>query len=331
MGSAQSKSKESRTASPSSTRYGKSKNGRKSAASDSGNPTTTPRTFHQFSELGDDIALEILSYVSEAPFEVNDSVQSPMTHVLPFVNRQFNEMCKSDTLWIASLQRLTYRNPDLCKNVFKQLLQAGKTHPKWSIFYRENIDKDDFMLAHKVHNMDYFDKKEIDRLVSDVYHAVSYNKNHKNMARPDNQTQRSQPSAKSMYFTVLQDIAYTTLPVFHARCPTLQKGMLMNLILFEPRYRMLIQEAMEGRKPHEFRGRQLNEPRPRFVFAHTRSLEHGSCAFLVEIMKCRMLEGGRFRIVIHFIQKVKLEHVAVRPGVHNGLHDARIKRFPTNP
>mmetsp|Transcript_11031 Transcript_11031/g.20615 ORF Transcript_11031/g.20615 Transcript_11031/m.20615 type:complete len:352 (+) Transcript_11031:150-1205(+) len=297
------------------------------------------KTFHQFSYLGEDIAVVILSYLSEAPFEVKDTVKSPLTHVLPLVNQQFYEICKLDTIWLASLQRLTYRNPDLCKDAFKKLFNAGKTNPKWSVFYREAIDKDGFMLANKVHNMDYFDKEEIYQLVSNIYDAVSCHDT-TDKTPPSSSSQRhgqsllpsnSIDSARSMYFTVLKDVAYITLPVFHMRCPTVQREMYMNLTLFEPRYRMLVREAMEGRKAFEFQGRLLTEPRPRFLFAHTRNLENGCSAFLVEIQRCRMLEGGRARIMIQPIKKVKLDSIFPRPNVHNGLHDARIKRFGNNP
>ena len=201
------------------------------------------------------------------------------------------------------------------------------------------------MLANKVHNMDYFDKEEIYQLVSNIYDAVlcttdetsqnvsdqdwsdepikNHNYNHNDGGSID--------SARTMYFMVLKDVAYMTLPVFHMRCPTVQKGIYMNLTFFEPRYRMLIREAMEGRKPFEFHGRLLNEPRPKFLFAHTRSLENGSSAYLVEIIRCRMMEDGRARIMIHPIKKVKLDTVFARPAVHNGLHDARIKRFGNVP
>lgn len=186
------------------------------------------------------------------------------------------------------------------------------------------------MLANKVHNMDYFDKEEIYQLVSNIYDAVSCNKDHATSNQDEDVQSLSSTSidsARNMYFMVLRDVAYTTLPVFHMRCPTLQKDMYINITLFEPRYRMLIREAMEGRKSFEFHGRLLNKPRPRFLFAHTRILENGCSAFLVEILRCRMLEGGRARIMINPIKKVKLEGVFPRPSVNNGLHDARIKRF----
>lgn len=189
------------------------------------------------------------------------------------------------------------------------------------------------MLANKVHNMDYFDKDEIYQLVTNIYDTVSCDDKENGTTHDDQSSLLSSgivDSARSMYFMVLKDVAYSTLPVFHMRCPTLQKGMFINLTLFEPRYRMLVQEAMEGRKSFEFHGRLLKEPRPRFLFAHTRNLENGCLAYLVEILRCRMLEGGRARIMINPIKQVKLDRVIPRPNVHNGLHDARIKRFESN-
>lgn len=108
----------------------------------------------------------------------------------------------------------------------------------------------------------------------------------------------------------------------------------MTLTFFEPRYCMLINEAMQGRPASELSGSVLQEPRPKFIFANKsghRSLSNGAMAYLVEISRCRMLEGGRAHIMIKPLKKVKMVRVSERPGVRNGLRDARIKRFEKIP
>ena len=250
----------------------------------------------------------------------------------------------------ASLRRLAIRDPDRCKNALKQLLKAGKTVPKWSLFYNTNVDKDDFMLAAKVDNMDCFDKREMYSLISNIYDSISESRSSKhndgssssNEASTSDLTTDSKSSAKSgnsrdngtidsaqsLYFSVVKDFCYLTLPIlFHMRCSSLHPGVQMSLTLFEPRYRMLVSEAMAGRKASELRGKLLKEPRPRFIFCHQRAMVHGSTVFIVEITRCRMTEAGRAQIMINPIKKVKMLKVGLRPGVSNHLMDGQIRRF----
>ena len=249
----------------------------------------------------------------------------------------------------ASLRRLAIRDPDRCKNALKQLLKAGKTVPKWSLFYNTNVDKDDFMLAAKVDNMDCFDKREMYSLISNIYDSISESRSskHNDGSSSSNQASTSDPrtesksnrnignsgendtidSAQSLYFSVVKDFCYLTLPIFHMRCSSLHPGVQMSLTLFEPRYRMLVSEAMAGRKASELRGKLLKEPRPRFIFCHKRAMVHGSIVFIVEITRCRMMEAGRSQIMINPIKNVKMLKVRLRSGVSNNLMDGQIRRF----
>lgn len=192
----------------------------------------------------------------------------------------------------ASLRRLAIRDPDRCKNALKQLLKAGKTVPKWSLFYNTNVDKDDFMLAAKVDNMDCFDKREMYSLISNIYDSISESRSSKhndgssssNEASTSDLTTDSKSSAKSgnsrdngtidsaqsLYFSVVKDFCY------------------------------LNQRA---------------------------TMVHGSTVFIVEITRCRMTEAGRAQIMINSIKKVKMLKVGLRPGVSNHLMDGQIRRF----
>jgi len=220
----------------------------------------------------------------------------------------------------ASLQRLAWKDPNGCKKAFKSLLNAGRTNPTWSAFHRSTVDKDDFMLAAKVQKMESFEKAQMFCLISNIYDSVSEDEGDENAGDYID-------SARSLYLTVVKEYAYITLPVFRMRWDPLRAVSFITVIIFEPRYLMLVREVMEGRKPSEFRGRQLAEPRPQFIFAHHTRFGAGATAFLVEISQCRMLESGRFHITIKPLKKVTLVSVSERPGVDNGLHDAQIKRF----
>lgn len=277
-----------------------------------------------------------ISYVAEGPFEEAESINSSLTHILPLVNTQFQNICKSEVLWMESLCRLTCKYPSRCQSVFKRLLKSGEKNPKWSVFYQASVDKDDFMLASKVQHMHTFNKSQIIELVSSVYESLSKDEieEHGNRTASESRSRSGDPimidSARTLHLHVVKEFTFITLPVFHMRCNSLYPGVQMNLTFFEPRYRMLVSEVMDGRRASESTGRLLDEPRPRFIFVHKsgpRSLSNGAMAYLVEISRCRMQEGGRAHIMIKPLKKVRMVSVSERQGVRNGLSDARIKRF----
>ena len=239
------------------------------------------------------------------------------------------------------MNRLATKHPDRCGAVLKTLLRAGRTNPKWSAFFNAAVDKNDFMLAAKVQKMAELDAVQISQLIASVYKSLLEDgdgdgrKGHTHDAVGTTADEngavlpKSIDSVKTLYLVVVKEFAFITLPVFHMRCNMLYPGVMINLTFFEPRYRMLIQEVMEGRESTTG-GELLNRPRPQFIFAHKtgpRSLKNGAKAYLVEINRCRILEGGRAQVMINPLKKVKMVNVSERGGIRNGLHDAQIKRF----
>lgn len=245
------------------------------------------------------------------------------------------------------MNRLATKHPDRCGAVLKTLLRAGRTNPTWSAFFNAAVDKDDFMLAAKVQKMAELDAVQISQLIASVYKSLledgegdgrDERKGHTNddvdtASENGPVLPKSIDSVRTLYLVIVKEFAFITLPVFHMRCNMLYPGVMMNLTFFEPRYRMLIQEVMEGRESTTTgagAGELLNRPRPQFIFAHKtgpRSLKNGAKAYLVEINRCRILEGGRAHVMINPLKKVRMVNVSERGGIRNGLHDAQIKRF----
>ncbi|GFH53390.1 hypothetical protein CTEN210_09866 [Chaetoceros tenuissimus] len=296
--------------------------------------------FHKFGMLSDDVILEILSYLTEAPFEQRDEVKSPLTHVLPLVNHQFNVICKSNTVWMASMQRLSFRDPDRVKYSFKQCLNTGFTKPTWSVYYNQEIDKDDYLLAHNVHNMHTLSKQQVFELVSKIYDSIQ-SQSHKNKEEEEEeeksqhstintQTKSNEiTSVRELYFSIAKDFATISYPIFHMRFDEIQVGMIRSIMLFEPRYKHMIQELMQDRKPVEMRsGKTLKEPRPRFLFCHTVEIGANRDAYLVEIQRCRRAEFGRYNVLICVLRKVRMIKVEARDdGLDHSLKYAEVRRM----
>ena len=73
------------------------------------------KTFPQFTSLGEDIMIHILSFVADAPFESNHTVTyaSSLTHGFPLVSKQLRRLAKTDSFWMDALVRQVVKEPDL--------------------------------------------------------------------------------------------------------------------------------------------------------------------------------------------------------------------------
>ncbi len=244
------------------------------------------------------------------------------------------------------------------------MLKADLKRPAWSAFYRSEVDRDDFMLVAKVKKMEQLNKRDLFELISKVYDSMldDYHKNanqminhnettnkgkkgertsekmlaaymhaanvSKNLNPTTNEGIKTIDSARSLYLSLAQVYANPMYPVFHVRSRKahIDNHVPQNIVVFEPRYRTLIRDAMKGRKERDFKGRLIDAPRPRFIYAHGEILGPGIIAFIVEICRCRKL-SGEDNITIKSVEKVRLISIRERVDLNNGLQDARFIRY----
>lgn len=165
------------------------------------NNKSQQQSYFPFHLLSDEITLEIISYISFAPYEIyygdddgnggkgkscngyypglKSNVSPPhnhstLTHVLPFVSKQFYSLCNEDSLWISSFQNLINNHPERWKHSLLSLIdvQVGKTVPPWSKFHNTNsIDCNDYMLAAKVKQLEVLNVVERKKLLLDIYNS----------------------------------------------------------------------------------------------------------------------------------------------------------------
>lgn len=234
------------------------------------------------------------------------------------------------------MQRLSFRDPDRVKYSFKQYLNTGFTKPTWSVYYNQEIDKDDYLLAHNVHNMHTLSKQQVFELVSKIYDSIQSQSSkteeeeeEKSQHSIHTQTKSNEiTSVRELYFSIAQDFATISYPIFHMRFDEIQVGMIRSIILFEPRYKRMIQELMQDRKVEIRSGKTLKEPRPRFVFCHTVEIGNNRDAYLVEIQRCRRAEFGRYNVLICVLRKVRMITVEARDdGLDHSLMYAEVRRM----
>jgi hypothetical protein len=86
------------------------------------------KTFPQFTALGEDIMIHILSFVTDAPFEKPQTLNyaSSLTHGIPLVSKQLWKMSKTDTFWMDALVRQMIKEPELWhKGLVRVLAEEG--------------------------------------------------------------------------------------------------------------------------------------------------------------------------------------------------------------
>lgn len=109
------------------------------------------------------------------------------------------------------------------------------------------------------------------------------------------------------------------LPVFcvaaMGRVPQLYAS--LELLIFEPRYRILIREVMESDHLSE-------QQRPHFILAYTGSVATGEAAMLVEVRKCAIRPDGAANVDLVPIAKGRLRDAVERPE-SDGLFDANME------
>ena len=294
------------------------------------NSKSQQQSYFPFHLLSDEIALEIISYVSFAPYEIdygddkdesdeydndddcNDSSpnlkyhacqyhgQSTLTHVLPFVSKQFYTLCNDDSLWISSFQNLVNNHPKKWKHSLLSLLdvQVGKTVPPWSELYNPNsVDCNDYMLAAKVKQFEDLNEVERRMLLLDIYNSAqkkiklksmngyqyktNYNQNceyssHHNFSygyshpsrteeiedkNDDSDNNVSKSEAKAFYLTFIINYIQMSLPIMYIQSSGLRKGISFGMTLLEHRYCTLIIDMMNKNK----RGRGNNRDKGRKV------------------------------------------------------------------
>ena len=90
----------------------------------------TMASFRFFPSLTDDLKMNILSFVADAPFENdhNGNVpQSSLTHTLPLVSKEFHSVCNQDELWKSALMRqVTQQEPKMWKQALRRIQERAQ-------------------------------------------------------------------------------------------------------------------------------------------------------------------------------------------------------------
>ena len=226
-----------------------------------------------------------------------------LTHVFPLVCKRFCAICaSSDVLWSEAIERLATNDPRGWKLALSSYERGY-----------ENDNCDD------CRDSDSKPTTTISSLVSRA--CVNF---HASLQDASNDVAQNESTAMLLFRCLAKEATPMRFqgPVFQMRTgEPLQIGQPIGLHLFEPRYRLLIKEAMQGRSKYEKSGAPIGieKPRPQFLFSYGVSLPLvcGDPAVIVELNRCRIYDDGRADVSIIPVMHAKFSRVWEREGSHS--------------
>lgn len=275
----------------------------------------THQEFPQFLMLSEDIVVEILSFVSYGPLEFPNNKSGTLTHIFPFVSRQFRAIChNSEILWLQTLVRLLRQDPEKWKPSLLSIVKAEKSLPPWSCFYDPGVDKDNFMLAVTVAKMHQFNQKQMIDLLKRVYNTINASDDlvsKKNLGLEH----RSPCVNKQLYSTLVAKYMVTTLPILHVPFQVNMK-IVCKIQLHLNKHMDFLEEITKHRNYVEINKGPFQKPRPRFLLSTSKydKLVPGVTLYIVELRKCTWNPDGTAQISIELIEKRRLMRVTKQDG-----------------
>lgn len=241
-------------------------------------PPEAPRVkkyFKLFPYLHEELKLAVLSFVADAPFEImpENYPKSALTNELPAVSRRFRLICNSDLLWKDAVVRITKQEPGMWKKALQSICGGDAAGARKG----ETI----LDLVERAHQTLCVKRPELSSFKSIYEHVV-------------NQHLRF----KGPVFLMPGQVAL---------------GQTYALHMFEPRYRLMIAEAMLHQSVEARNGGRLTGPPVCFIHANRAPLERSVPAVLVQVVQCQIYADGRADVVllpVHFVwmERIWIQH-----------------------
>lgn len=260
--------------------------------------------FHSFSELNEELKLNILTYVVDLPYEHSSSVnKSMLTSVLPYVSRQFYSYCKShDFLWKLCMQRLMVNEPNLWAASVAEFTESSLSEYGSSELLERGCSKLAIML-------------EFDEIIP---------------------RSRIIGCHEELFRYILANYIRYESPLFYMPDNSVVIGQEFGLHFFEPRYRRLIREVMAPYPDLFTDGRAITEENglvgkpPTFIYAHRSPLKKGIIACIVQVMECSIHPDGRADVFLRPIHYVRITEVYEQRIPRDHLYFCKTVRLSFN-
>eukprot|EP00814_Leptocylindrus_danicus_P013959 CAMPEP_0116021050 /NCGR_PEP_ID=MMETSP0321-20121206/10157_1 /TAXON_ID=163516 /ORGANISM="Leptocylindrus danicus var. danicus, Strain B650" /LENGTH=373 /DNA_ID=CAMNT_0003491849 /DNA_START=78 /DNA_END=1199 /DNA_ORIENTATION=- len=276
--------------------------------------------FPQFNQLNDELSAYVLSFASSAPFEVAELRPSgTLTHEFPLLSKRIRNIVRSSTtLWKEALIRLCIKETDIWKSavmsiVLSRSAAAASTGP----FIMQQTDESEKSPLDELNAT-----KELVEKACNVVRDAPAN---------EYQFEGALTIPERVFRYIVSCHLRFSAPAFSMPGEAI-RGQEIILHFFEPRYRLLIREVMEGYTTDQegnlsvVGGNEELRPYPSFVYACHGTLAPRSPACIVELRRCIILPDGRADVMLVPCAHVYIETVNERPN-SGGLFDVRSIRM----
>lgn len=272
-----------------------------SPRTDSTTRRSTPRTFYQFSQLHEELVINVLSYLADVPYKYSSKENSStLTHSLPLVCKKFYSICRNnDYLWAIAMERLVEGDSELWGGALQKFIGHHSSAD-------EQIDTSAISLSNAC------------QLMQDVIST--------------NGIQTRYGIHGELYRYLLSNFIRYMAPVFYMPDESIERGDPFGLHFFEPRYRRLIAEVMAP-YPEQFRNGTSTIPEngitnpPTFIYGNRSPLKHGQAAIIVQVLQCYIRENGTADVFLLPLQHARLERVWEQADMNDHLYFARVMRM----
>jgi hypothetical protein len=311
------------------------------ATTEASYPHLNNQRFHLFSHLHDELQINILSYVADAPLEDKDSESSTtvintataaaevpvangapdslsshcltysatLTHVLPYVCKKFHTVySKSDQLWKDAILRqlMQQSQPELWCDALQNIIHRTTNCTYGNVITQSSLDTAELNGDEKNHKYE-----TVRQLIDQAYQVIAGD------LRQRQSSNAGRMSYQYLYRTVLNTQLRQILPVF-----IMNGDVVLNepygLHLFEYRYRYMMLNLMRQHTNRVRQGNanygsptstatraQLLQQYPMyFVHANRGNVRRSEMAVIVQVLQCDIHPDGRADIVvkpIHFV------------------------------
>jgi len=262
------------------------------------------RDFHFFTQLQEELVVNILSFLANVPYEKSSTDNhSSLTHTFPLVSKQFNLICRdNDYLWAIAVERLI-KNEDTL----------------WGAAIKEFIDD----------NSPDEDHEDRSRGLSYSLQLACHIM--QNMIRSNGMDTKYGIHGELYRYVLSNHIRYIA-PVFYMPDETITRGRPFGLHFFEPRYRRLINEVMAP-YPEEFRNGRVTSLEngitspPTFIYGNRSPLKRGQAAIIVQVVQCFIRDNGAADVFLLPLEHGRIEQVWEQVNYNDHLYVARLMKM----
>lgn len=314
-----------------------------------------------FQRLTDDLATATLSFLSDVPFELDETDHKcTLTHTLPLVSKRIRSLVsEGDEMWKAGLERMITKEStwrDAAKTIYAETLSQqgqqqgvaarGNGEGNRTTYGQIGTNNNGQRIFVGVQEVDTDEDNDNDNDEMELDEDSDEEDNGDATAANDGGSDSAKSiidktckalgndgapcTCKELFGRMVQRLRFCS-PIFYMPGPV-TIGESFGLHFFEPRYRLLISEVMAPYPVAFRRGDPIrlrgsgHSSYPKFIYANYSPLDRGAPAVIVEVRQCLINPNGTADVFLCPTSYIWIEDIRERPN-SGALYDSRAIRM----